>query len=122
MRLIRTILVAAALSLAACTPAILDSGQSPSSVADSTVIDEKAMLGLETLYLSANQLAQTALDLGIVKGDESRAEVKEADRKAYNALLAARAAYRAGNSRSFSEATADLAGLTDQIRLLTRKP
>lgn len=127
MRLFRNSLVAVAVavavSLSACSGLGLNvpENTSPASVADKTVIDEKTMLGLETLYLSANQLAMTALDLGAIKSDEDKAKLRKADNDAYSALLAARAAYEAANSGSFNAAALQLVTLSEQIRSIIGK-
>jgi len=83
------------LALASCTS--LGIPMSPATVADRTTLDERAAIGVELAYQAA---AQVALATGAAKSDK----VKAADRRAYAAVKAVRAAYSAGNASSYPTA------------------
>lgn len=112
--LLAAALAASALTVSACSPMASE----PATVADKTKLDEQSMLSAETLYYSGNTLAQIAFDTGKLTADQ-RAKVKAADNKAYSALLTLRAAYRAGNSKSYFEALSELLKASAEITTLT---
>lgn len=64
-----------------------------------TLADEKALYALEAANFGVNSAAETAVDTGLVKGGSPQA-VRIADTllRARTAVLAARAAYAAGNA------------------------
>lgn len=112
--LLAAALAVSALTVSACSPMASE----PATVADKTKLDEQSMLSAETLYYSTNVLAQIAFDTGKLTTDQ-REKVKAADNKAYKALGALRAAYRAGNSTSYYKALAELMTASDQVTALT---
>jgi hypothetical protein len=73
---------------------------SPSDVAQSTVLDEKAGIAAETLYTAASKVGQNL----VAAGRMSRETYRALDQRAYTALLVTRAAYRAGNAASYNAA------------------
>lgn len=83
-----------ALTLASCGHASIPT---PATVADATTLDEKAAIGVELGYQAA---AQLALATGAARSER----VKSADRRAYAAVKAVRAAYNAGNASSYPTA------------------
>lgn len=87
-------------ALSACANLPTNIPASPSTVADSTVLDEKAAISIETAYKAARVAIETATDAGIIKGaTASKAAIL--DNQAYSAVQAVRTAYRAGNSASY---------------------
>lgn len=108
-------LAASSLSVSACATL----GAEPAAVADTTKADEQAMLAAENVYLAANNLAQFSFDLNVLNADQ-RAKVKAADNKAYSALLAVRAAYRAGNSKNLVAALNELNTFAEEILSVVR--
>lgn len=113
MRLIPLLLAPLALAVAGCgaslqTGAAIADGvgaSPPVTVADRTVLDEKAAIAAETAYRLSARAAALAIKAGIVSGP-SVARIGELDRQAYAALTALRAAYRAGNATGYVEAFA----------------
>lgn len=59
----------AALSLSGCAsvPALIGAPSSPAAVADTTVLDEKASIAVETLYTAVTRAGALAFRAGIVK-------------------------------------------------------
>lgn len=108
-------------ALTACTiPA--GTGSIPSApvvAADKTVLDEKAALGAELAYQAARTAAELAVDAGLIKGETAR-KVADADNRAYRALGAARAAYRAGNASSYSAALDEARAAVSEILSLVK--
>lgn len=96
--------LACALSLSACGTVPTYIGKIPTApvvVADTTVLDEKGLLGLTTAYEALGML----IDLVPVEGNPARAKtLATIDQAAYDALLVAREAYRTGNAQSYSQA------------------
>jgi hypothetical protein len=86
-------------SLTACTTV----PPAPVDVANKTVLDERAAIGVELAYKAARLAIETAVDAGLVKGQRATA-IAELDRTAYKAVLAARAAYRTGNAPAYDAA------------------
>ncbi len=105
----KRILIAAALALSACAtiPAI---PPAPASVANASTLDEQTALAVELAY----QAAATAV---LATGLATKPAVKAADRKAYAAVKAVRAAYDTGNASSY--ATAAVTARTALTDLLT---
>lgn len=90
----KALFIPLSLALASCNMGALPA---PNTVADRTTLDERAAIGVELAYQAA---AQLALSTGAAK----REDVKAADRKAYAAVKAVRAAYSAGNASSYPTA------------------
>lgn len=77
--------------------------QSPSQAADSVILDERAALAIELAYNAAGTALEAALDAGLITG--SNLDIaREANGRAYGAVLATRAAYDAGNADSYDAA------------------
>lgn len=100
-RLIPLVLV---LALPGCSLGALM--QPPATHANATVLDEKLAIGVELAYQAA---AQAILAVNDVRpfSPALKARIQAADRKAYEAVVAVRAAYRAGNASSYSMAAAE---------------
>lgn len=106
MRLFRGFFVAAALSLCACAApqsAIGGLPAAPAELADRTTLDEQTALGIELAYQAAAFAVLTATDAGLIRGAIAE-QVAACDRAAHSAVVALRAAYDAGNARSYSDA------------------
>lgn len=106
MRLFKGFYLAATLALCACAPAQSAIGGLPAApvdLADKTTLDEQTALGVELAYQAAAFAILTATDAGLIRG--AAADVVAAcDRTAHSAVTALRAAYDAGNARSYAEA------------------
>lgn len=99
----RYILLPAMLALSACNGVPSPAPSSPAVIADQTILDEKALTGLELAYKAARIAVETGVDAGLIKG-QTAVRFAELDNKAYAALGAARRAYEAGNSQSYGSA------------------
>lgn len=102
--MIRILPLALLLALPSCNLGALM--QPPATHANATVLDEKLAIGAE---LSYQAVTQAVLSANAVRpfSDSAKERIKAADRKAYEALVAVRAAYRAGNASSYSMAAAE---------------
>lgn len=89
--------------LAGCTPAPINVPPPPVTVANSTVLDEKAATAVELSYKAMRLAMETAIDAGYLRGENAR-NAAELDNRAYAAVLAVRAAYSAGNAAGYDEA------------------
>lgn len=107
-----SLIAAAAMSLSACTTLATAVGPpdnllSPTPVttlaADKTVLDEQVAISVELAYQAAVLGVSTVTKAGMVKGALAE-KLLDADRVAYQAVLAVRAAYDTGNARSYAEA------------------
>ncbi len=106
MRLFNGFYIAATLALCACAPAQSAIGGLPAApveLADKTTLDEQTALGVELAYQAAAFAILTATDAGLIRGKVAET-VAACDRVAHSAVTALRAAYDAGNARSYSEA------------------
>lgn len=115
----KTVALKAALVLALCTPlhACETFADGPKAVADTSVADERAVIALELAYTSATRAGTTLARAGIIDAER----FKELDRKAYTALQAVRAAYRAGNSDGYALAVTELETAIREINNLLGK-
>lgn len=77
----------------------------PIVVADRTMIDERAALGVELAYQAAALSLRTAIRADLLS-PAARAHAQSAEAKAYLAVTAARAAYDTGNAASYPVAIA----------------
>jgi len=77
--------------------------QPPATYANATVLDERAALLVESLYQAAARIVLTRHDIRPYS-PEALARVKQADRKAYDAVLIARTLYRTGNAAQYDDA------------------
>lgn len=112
MKLVRLALIAAlALSpLAACT----------SLPADAPVTLAKAEFAFETAYNVAGNAYLAAVNSGALTGAD-KAAAKQALGRAYEAVLAARAAEALGDARTVQEQAATVTDLTQYVLTLARK-
>lgn len=96
-----------ALCLSGCAglSALTQLPPAPAAAANRTVLDEQAAISVELAYQAAARAVSLAVDLGLIRG-EAAARVAELDRRAYRAVLTARAAYDAGNATSYGAAVA----------------
>lgn len=104
----RKLLFAAALlplALAGCAtlPSV---PTSPGAVAETTVLDEQGALGVELAYKAFRTALEVAVDAGVLRGANAT-KAATLDNRAYAAVQAARAAYRAGNASSYTQAVSD---------------
>lgn len=90
------------LSLVGCGMLTTSPG-APSEYAEQTTLDERAALSVELAYKAARLALEVAVDSGALTGNAA-ATAAEADRRAYAAVQAVRAAYRAGNAESYDVA------------------
>ena len=102
-----SLIAAAAMSLSGCATLATAVGPPdnllPGVAADKTVLDEQVAISVELAYQAAVLTVSTATKAGLVKGALAE-KLLDADRAAYQAVLAVRAAYDTGNARSYSEA------------------
>jgi len=116
----RLIFALAALALSACAPLQLPIAMSalppPAAAAQRTTLDEQGLTALELAYKGGRMAAEAGVDLGFIRG-EVALKVASLDDKAFKALGAARAAYRAGNAASYDAALRE--GGTAVAALLT---
>lgn len=104
----------ALLALLCALPACATVPTSPAAVADNTLIDEKVGIAATIGYTAASTLGNRLSRLGVI----NRAQFQALDQKGYDAVLAIRAAYLAGNASSYllaveqaKAATAAIGGL-----------
>lgn len=76
----------------------------PVTVADKTILDEKAAIGAETAYTLAARAATLAIKAGLVSNPATIRRIGELDNQAFLALAGVRAAYRAGNAVAYVQA------------------
>lgn len=102
--------LALALTLPACAtlPTPLPA---PVATADTTVLDEQAAITGELLYRTGGVVLDTALAAGLI----DRPRYKALDQRAYTALTAVRASYRAGNATGYATALTELRGAVSTI-------
>lgn len=79
---------------------------SPGAVASQTMLDEQGALGVELAYKALRTALEVAVDAGVLKGANAT-KAAALDNRAYAAVQAARAAYRAGNAASYAQAVTD---------------
>jgi hypothetical protein len=95
------------LALTACAGLSLPNvPTSPGAVAETTVLDEQGALGVELAYKAFRTALEVAVDAGVLKGANAT-KAAALDNRAYAAVGAARAAYRAGNAASYSQAVTE---------------
>ncbi len=92
---------------------------SPSAVASTTVLDEKGAIGIELAYTAAARGSIVAIRSGAITNPATIARIGQLNEKAYAAVKAARAAYRAGNATgyltAFNEAKSAIADVTNSF-------
>lgn len=112
----RALTILAALSLSACTTGQVVSAipAAPAAVANKTVLDEQAALGVELAYQAAALSLITATRAGLIKGDAAT-KAAALESRAYAAVLAVRGAYNTANADSYSDALVQARSLVAQI-------
>lgn len=94
----------AAMSLAACSPAIIQNvPESPGAIAPANVLDERIGLTVETAYTAASRGAALAIRFGVVKDVETIKKIGALDIRAKRAVDQTRLAYRARNAASYAQ-------------------
>jgi hypothetical protein len=96
-------LILAPLSLALAACAAVPTVPTPVELADKTVLDERAVVGVELAYKAARLAVETGVDAGIIKGPLA-SNLRALDNTAYRAVQATREAYRTGNAASYDAA------------------
>lgn len=98
----RKFALVAALALSACTtiPAL---PPAPAAVADKIALDERGAIAAEVAYKAFRTAVEFASDAGLLRGANAK-RAADLDNRAYAAVGAARAAYRAGNADSYQRA------------------
>lgn len=97
------IATAAAFTLGACVPTLGNIPSTPRSVADQSVLDERAAIAVEASYKAFRTVLESLVDAGMITG-ETATRAAELDNRAYAAVQAVRAAYRTGNAESYAAA------------------
>lgn len=102
-------LAALALMTAGCSGcAVLNPNQ---GVLSATLTDEKALYAAEAAFYGANAAAEAAVDNKLLTpGSVLAVQVADGLAKANDALKAARAAYRAGDAKTYSDKLAAVQG------------
>lgn len=103
-RLLLALAVPLALVVSGCAGSTIPGA--PVDLTEQVVLDEKALLGVEVAYKASRLAMETAVDAGALEGSAA-AHAAELDNRAYQAVVAARRAYDAGNSASYDEAIAN---------------
>ena len=99
--LLALILAAGALALPGCAVPTR-----PAVLAEATRLDERALIGLEASYAAARMTAEAAVDAGLVY-PETAVPLRDINRRAYDLLIVARAAYDAANAPGLASALAE---------------
>lgn len=109
-----------ALALCACTTAPpVSIPTSPSQVADSTILDEKGAIAIETAYKAFRTAVEILVDSGQLKG-ENAAKVAVLNAKINSAVIRVEQAYRAANSTSYNAAILEAKSLIEEGIALVR--
>lgn len=119
----KRILFAALVALALPGCAALEASRyvppSPGVIAGQTVLDERAALSVELAYKAFRTALEIAVDAGALKGTAA-SKAAALDNRAFAAVGAVRAAYRAGNAASYvaavDEARAGIAAALAAVR------
>ncbi len=115
----RTILFAAAMSLAGCAPladVMGNNGTAISNAADATTLDEKVGIDATNAYTAASLLGAKLATAGII----DKAAFKAADNKGYAAVQLIHTAYVAGNQRNYLAAASQVWGAVADIKALVK--
>jgi len=113
--------------VAACTPTLgtttlANAVTTPvPAVAAQTILDEKALVGVEAAALLANNAASIAVDTGVLRpGSPQAIQVADLLVKVREAVLLARQAHTAGNATLAAQRMAAALGLIGQAQALIR--
>lgn len=103
-KLLLAAVLACAPALAGCSTMGLPSvPTAPAQVAERTVLDEQVGAGVELAYKAFRTALEVATDAGIIRGARAT-QVAALDNRAFAAVQAVRAAYRAGNATGYANA------------------
>lgn len=116
----KRLILAAGLALAGCNGGIASIPTAPAEVADRTILDEKALTGIELAYKASRLAVEAGVDLGVIKG-ATASRFAVLDSKAYDAVTLARKAYGAGNARSYEAAVTEAQSAVADLLALTGK-
>jgi len=110
-----------AIALLMCIPvaACTTIPTAPVEVAETTVLDERAGIAAEDAYKLVRTLMESAVDLGLVRG-QLAAQLITYDTRAFSALEAMRTAYRTGNAQTYEAAAGEVMLQTGLIQSLLR--
>lgn len=100
----KVLLLAPLALLAGCTT-IPTTPPPPVVVANQTALDEKGAQAVELAYKAARLAAETAVDAGLITGEDARIAA-DLDRRAFATVAAVRAAYAAQNAADYNTAIA----------------
>ena len=78
----------------------------PASAANNTVLDEQLATTVELAYQTEAELLAIAGRAGFLTADQ-KAKLRDLDNRAYRAVLATRAAYKAGNAPDYFSAASE---------------
>lgn len=112
------ILAPVALALASCN-GMTDIPTAPGQIAQHTAADEQAMLRAEQAYKLSRTIGELGVDAGLIRG-ETATRLAALDQRLYQALLAARTAYRGFNSSDLLAAANEVSSLADQIQAIVQ--
>lgn len=108
-----------AAALVACSPATLVGlPASPQAAANLTIRDEQGLLAVELAYKAARIAVEVYADTGRCTG-ACATRFRDLNRRAYAAVGAARAAYRAGNATGYFAALAEARTLANDLLSVT---
>lgn len=114
----KAFVLATALCLSACAttppidllPAVAAAADrvlpAPETIANRTVADEQAAIGVELAYKAFRTALELGVDAGVITGPRARLAA-DADNRAYAAVQAMRAAYRGANAGGTLAAAAE---------------
>lgn len=118
MRRFLPLALCASLSGCAALPLLFGGAiPAPASVANQTTLDEKLGIAVTDAYTAASTLGYTLAKNGLI----DKAQFKLRDQQGYDAVVALRAAYLAGNSTSYITAIAQAQQAVSAIAALVRK-
>ena len=117
-RLLLALAAPFALLTAGCA---FDQTPGPGTVANQTINDERAALGVEVMYQGWRSAVTTGVELGLVKGTLA-ARLQVLDNRIYSAVGVARRAYDAGQASSYAVAAAQVASLIAEGTNLMKGP
>lgn len=118
------LILAAAASLAACSPTVTDSvgriPTAPAVAANATVLDEQVGATVELAYKAFRIALETATDAGLIRGERAR-QAAALDARAYALTQAVQAAYRAGNASGYVAAALEARRAIEQALLIVKR-
>jgi hypothetical protein len=113
MRKYLVCLIAVALAACGVVPPGSTTLPPPSEIANTTVLDEKAAIAIETGYKAFRTAVEIAVDSGQLKGEKA-ARVAVIDNKINAAVIRVEQAYRAANSSSYTAAVLEAKSLVEE--------